>query len=337
MRRRERHDPIERPVRRVAVQRGPRPLRNPDVAVRVEDQTVREAVLARDVDERATVGDRAGRGAALYRQGELHRLGGDYASAEALYREANQAGETPQPGLALLRLAQGRSEAATSGLLRVLAETPEGMGRAKLLAACVEILLSQGNVDAAERASAELDSVVAGAQFPLLDALGDQAGGEVLLARGEPAAALGRLRRAWSAWHDMDVPYEAARVRVSMALACRGLGDEDGAQLDLDAALRVFQDLGARPDAERVQTLIANAAPRPDGGLTARELEVLRLVAEGNTNRQIAEALVLSEKTVARHVSNIFARLGISSRSAATAYAYEHKLILTAESLSRMP
>jgi DNA-binding NarL/FixJ family response regulator len=266
-------------------------------------------------------------GAALYRQAELHRLRGDYASAEAAYREANLHGETTQPGLALLRLAQGRGDAATSGLLRVLTETPEGLGRAKLLASCVEVLLALGNVEAAEHALNELEGIIEKSAFPLLAALGDQAAGAVLLARGEYAEALGQLRKAWSAWHAMDVPYEAARVRVLIGQACRGLGDDEGSQLELEAALAVFRELGAQPDVERVTALSGTGARREANGLTAREVEVLRLVATGLTNRQIAEQLVLSEKTVARHVSNIFGRLGISSRSAATAYAYEHGFI----------
>ena len=148
----------------------------------------------------------------------------------------------------------------------------------------------------------------------------------MLLVQGECAGALTALRRADGIWREMDMPYEAARTRVLMAQACRALGDEDGARLELDAALEVFQQLGARPDAERVALLLGGAPARDDGGLTPRELEVLRLVAAGNTNRAIAETLVLSEKTVARHVSNIFAKLDLSSRAAATAYAYEHKL-----------
>ena len=123
------------------------------------------------------------------------------------------------------------------------------------------------------------------------------------------------------------MPYEAARVRVLIGLACRQLGDQDSAEMELDAARSVFQELGAVPDLARAQELSWKAAAKPAGGLTARELEVLRLVATGKTNRSIAADLFLSEKTVARHVSNIFSKLGLSSRAAATAYAYEHDLV----------
>jgi DNA-binding NarL/FixJ family response regulator len=128
-------------------------------------------------------------------------------------------------------------------------------------------------------------------------------------------------------WRGLDVPYEIARVRELVGLACRGLGDLDGAQLEFEAAQETFDRLGARLDAARVVALVAPPAIRPSGGLTGREVEVLRLVAAGKTNRAIAAALEISEKTVARHLSNIFIKLDLPSRSAATAYAYEHKLL----------
>ena len=135
------------------------------------------------------------------------------------------------------------------------------------------------------------------------------------------------LRRAWTAWQELEAPYEAARVRVLVGLACRQLGDQEGAEMELDAARGVFQQLGAVPDLARVQALSQTKAAKTAGGLTAREVQLLRLVAAGKTNRAIAAELVLSERTVDRHVSNIFAKLGVSSRAAATAYAYEHQLI----------
>jgi DNA-binding CsgD family transcriptional regulator len=151
--------------------------------------------------------------------------------------------------------------------------------------------------------------------------------GAVLLAEDDARAALGSLRNAGSAWRELDAPYESARVRVLIGLACRALGDEGTAELELDAARRTFEELGAVAEVERMQALAGTATKALSGGLTTRELEVLALVASGMTNRAIASELVLSEKTVARHLSNIFTKLGISSRSAATAYAYEHGLV----------
>jgi DNA-binding CsgD family transcriptional regulator len=162
---------------------------------------------------------------------------------------------------------------------------------------------------------------------PLLRALATHGEGAVLLLEGDARAALGALRHAWTAWRELEVPYEAARVRVLIGLACRELGDEETAEMELDAARSVFEQLGAVPDLARAQALSREAPAKPAGGLTARELDVLRLVATGKTNRSIAADLFLSEKTVARHVSNIFTKLGLSSRAAATAYAYEHDLV----------
>ena len=149
----------------------------------------------------------------------------------------------------------------------------------------------------------------------------------MLLAEGEARGALDALRIAHKRWQEIEAPYEAARVRVLIGLACRELGDEDSAAMELDSARRALEQLGAGPDVARMEELSGTQSAKPVGGLTAREVEVLRLVASGKTNRAIAEKLVISEKTVARHVSNIFTKLGLSSRSAATAYAYEHDVV----------
>ena len=146
--------------------------------------------------------------------------------------------------------------------------------------------------------------------------------GAVHLAEGEPREALVSLRKAGETWHALDAPYEIARTRVLVGDACRLLGDEEAAVLEHDAARRIFERLGAKPDLARLE------APTTAGhGLSRRELEVLRLVAAGKTNREIAASLVISEHTVARHVQNIFAKLGLSSRAAATAFAFEHDLV----------
>jgi DNA-binding NarL/FixJ family response regulator len=267
-------------------------------------------------------------GGGFYQQAELCRLRGDYQAAEEAYRTANQWGHTPQPGLSLLRLAQGRADVAASALERAVAEPHEPTERARLLAAYVEVLLSLRRTDDAVAAAEQLREAAAASGSPVLGAIAGRALGAIQLARGDAAAALSHLRAADGIWHSVDVPYEAARTRVLIALACRSLGDEDGAQLDLEAARTTFARLGAVPDLVRVDALLLPAELAARGSpLTPRELEVLRLIAAGHSNRAIAESLVLSEKTVARHVSNIFARLGLSSRSAATAYAYEHHLV----------
>jgi DNA-binding CsgD family transcriptional regulator len=266
-------------------------------------------------------------GGAFYRQGELHRLRGQFAKAEEAYRQASRWGREPQPGLALLRLAQGQLDAAAAASRRVVAEARDRLARCQVLPAHVEIMLAAADVPAARGAADELSRLAAEVGEPLPDALAAHADGAVLLAEGDVRAALAALRGAWTAWQALDVPYEGARVRVLLGLACRRLGDTDGAEMELDAARWVFQQLGAVPELARVQALTGGPPARAAGGLTAREVEVLRLVAAGKTNRAIAADLVLSEKTVARHLSNIYAKLGLSTRAAATAYAYEHGLV----------
>jgi DNA-binding NarL/FixJ family response regulator len=266
-------------------------------------------------------------GAAFYQQAELHRLRGELARAEEAYQEASRWGREPQPGLARLRLAQGQVAAAEAAIRRVVDAAEGPVARSRMLPALVEIVLAAGDVAAARAAADELADIAADLDAPLLRALADQAWGAVLLGEGDARSALAALRQAWTAWQELEVPYEAARVRVLIGLGCRRLGDDEGAEMELDAACWAFGQLGAAPDLARAQALSRKARIKPAGGLTARELEVLRLVATGKTNRSIAADLFLSEKTVARHVSNIFTKLGLSSRSAATAYAYEHDLV----------
>jgi DNA-binding CsgD family transcriptional regulator len=266
-------------------------------------------------------------GGAFYRQAELQRLRGQSARAEEAYRQASRWGMEPQPGLALLRLAQGQVDTAAAAIRRVVDEAQDRATRCRMLPAHVEIMLAAGDVQAARRAADELARLAGDLDAPLLRAVAAHATGAVLLADGDVRAALGVLRGAWTAWRALDVPYEGARVRVLVGLACRQLGDQDGAEMELDAARWVFQQLGAVPELARVEALSGKQPARATGGLTAREVEVVRLVAAGKTNRAIAADLVLSEKTVARHLSNIFAKLGLSTRAAATAYAYEHDLV----------
>jgi DNA-binding CsgD family transcriptional regulator/tetratricopeptide (TPR) repeat protein len=266
-------------------------------------------------------------GAAYYQRAELHRLRGEFARAEQAYRRASQLGRTPQPGLALLRLAQGQRDAAAMAIRQAVAEAHDRLSRAQVLAAHAEIMLAVGDVPAARAAADELMAVATDLAAPLLGAVATQATGAVLLAEGDARAAVEALRRAWTAWQELEAPYDAARVRVLIGLAYRALGDHDTAAMELDAARWVFRQLGAVPDAVHVDALVRTSTPQAAGGLTAREVEVLRLVAAGKTNRAIAADLVLSERTVDRHVSNIFAKLGLSSRAAAAAYAVEHSLV----------
>jgi DNA-binding CsgD family transcriptional regulator len=265
-------------------------------------------------------------GRAFYRRGELHRLQGEYDAADRSYREASQYGQPPHPGLALLRYAQGQIDSAATAIRQALNEAQDRVTRSSLLGACVEIALAGNNVQAARTAADELAGIAAEFGAPLLDALSDHAAGAVLFAERDPAAALEPLRRACTRLQELDAPYDVARVRVHIGLAYRTLGDVDTAGMELDAARAAFERLGAAPDLARVEELTGTAARDTAGGLTPREVEVLRLVATGKTNRAVAAELFLSEKTVARHVSNIFTKLGVSSRSAATAYAYQHDL-----------
>jgi DNA-binding NarL/FixJ family response regulator len=268
--------------------------------------------------------DRSDVGSAFYQLGELHRLMGDLAGAEDAYRQANRWGREPQPGLALLRLSQGQTEAAQAAICRAAEEARDPATRARLLPAHVEITIAAGDVAAARAAADELADIADAFGASMVRALATRAQGAVLLAEGDAPAALSALRKAWRAWQELETPYEAARTRMLIAHACRAMRDEDTAAMELDAARATFHQLGAAADLAAAQ---GRPGVRTAGGLTPRELQVLRLVAAGKTNRAVAEELFLSEKTVARHVSNIFAKLRLSTRTAATAYAYEHGLV----------
>jgi DNA-binding CsgD family transcriptional regulator len=264
---------------------------------------------------------------ALYQQAEVHRLKGEFAAAEEAYRGASQLGLEPQPGLALLRVAQGRCEAAVTAIRRVASTTTDRLKRMSLLPAYVEVMLAAGDVQDARNACRELEEIAASFDTGVPGAIAAQACGAVDLAEGDAQAALGSLRRAFEVWQRIEAPYAAARVRVLIGLACRAVGDEDGAGLELAAARSAFERLSAAPDLARIDSLMKGTSSGPTHGLTPRELQVLRLVAAGETNKVIAGKLCLSRKTVDRHVSNVFTKLDVSSRAAATAFAYQHKLI----------
>lgn len=281
---------------------------------------------ARVAQERVRLGDWTGRFGAWYQEAELHRLRGAFDAAETAFHRAAESGYPPQPGLALLRLAQGRARPAQA-LIRTAVEQADPATRRTLLAAVVEIELAVGDVTAARAAADELEAATPADAMPMMRAISAQADAAVRLEEGDPEGALERLRSAWATWLELDAPYEAARCRVLAARARRALADEDTAAMELEAARTVFVELGAAPDVLRVDALRRGTAGRAPVALSPREVEVVRLVAEGKTNRTIAGELYLSEKTVDRHLSNVFAKLGISSRAAATAYAYEHALI----------
>lgn len=262
---------------------------------------------------------------AFYQQGELQRLRGKFDAAEESYREATRRGRQPQPGLALMRLAQRQTDSASSGIRTALEQARAPAARARILPAFIDIMLAANDLAAARAAADELAGLAGTIDAPMLRAAAEHARGAVALASGNARLALEALRSSWTIWQEVEAPYESARTRLMMALAHRQLGDEDAADLELDAAAWAFEQLSADPDLERVRSL-SRKPRRTAGALTDRELQVLRLIAAGHTNRVIGTRLHISEKTVARHVANIFTKLGLSSRTAATAYAFQHGL-----------
>jgi DNA-binding CsgD family transcriptional regulator len=304
----------------------------PDLVFRGQCLTYR-AELMRFNGDWITAADEAGRaktvllgppvnpavGEAMYEEAELHRLQGRLSEAERGYIEASGFGRRPEPGLALLRLAQGRGAAAQGMIARALDESPTDP---RLLETAVTIALGRGDVSGARTHANALLGSIDPDMPPLLEAMVMRAEGEVLVAEGNQREALRALRRAFALWQELDAPFEAARVRVAIGRALRALGDPETADLELAAARRVFEELGAAPalaDLDRPTGLTAH-------GLSPRELEVLRHLAAGRTNRDIAEELGISERTVDRHVSNLYTKLDVSTRAAATAWAYEHGL-----------
>ena len=266
-------------------------------------------------------------GRACYQQGELHRLRGEFAQANEMYREAGRNGCEPQPGMSLLRLAEGKPDAAAALIRGVADSAGAGSSRPKLLGPYVEILIATGNLDAARAAADELTRIATAIDAPSLLATSAQATGTVLFAEGKTKAALGLLREAWALWQQLETPYEAARVRVLIGQVCDRLGDHETARMHFHAARSVFGQLGAAPDLGELERLMTTRSAGPSGALTDREREVLSLVASGETNRQIAATLGISEHTVARHLSNIFDKLGVTSRTAASAFAHKNKLV----------
>ncbi len=282
-------------------------------------QALEEAQLAGRRCERGSEVD--GVAEAAYQQGEIHRLRGTFAEAERAYREAGRLGRDPQPGLGQLRLAQGRRGTAVAGLRRALREQRDRTRRVRILPALIEALLAGAELDAARAALDELERTSRDYPGSALTTVAAHWRGAVALAAGDAPAALAALRAAWRGWQALEAPYEAARARELVARACEVLQDAETAALEFEAARDGYRDLGATVDLHRLEKVDASVA-----GLTARELEVLRLVAGGSSNKAIAGELGVSDRTVERHLSNIFDKLEVSSRSAATAYAFEHGL-----------
>jgi DNA-binding CsgD family transcriptional regulator len=285
---------------------------------------IEEAQRARERSKRT---DQQAAAAAFYQQAEVYRLRGEFAAAEDAYRRASQWGRDPQPGFALLRLMQGRVDSAMNAIRRVLSTTTNRLERTKFIPAYVEIMLALHEIQEACNGCCELENIAETFETDVLRAMAAQARGAINLAKNEPRAALGPLRHALEAWRQVEAPYESARVRVLMGLTCRSLGDEEAAALEFGAARAVFERLGAAPELARLDSLGQRVTPTPPYPLTARELQVLRLIVAGKTNKAIAATLCLSERTIDRHVSNILGKLNVPSRAAATAYAYDHKLL----------
>ncbi|QMW67927.1 response regulator transcription factor [Mumia sp. ZJ1417] len=264
-------------------------------------------------------------GLAESERGDVLRQCGEYDEAEAAYQRSSEHGHDPQPGLALLWLAQGADDAALVAVRRLVAEESELVAECRLLPPAVDVLVTAGALEEARAVVARLHRVAAHVGTEALHAYAAFASGLTELASGHAAGALPLLRKARQLWTRAQNPYEVARVRLVTGRALGELGDAQSARQELETARATFRELGAAPSTAEADRLL-RPADRP-AGLTEREVEVLRLVASGRTNTQIARALVLSEKTVARHLSNIFVKLQVESRTAAAAYAFEHRLV----------
>jgi ATP/maltotriose-dependent transcriptional regulator MalT len=282
-----------------------------------------EASLAADEMERT---DAPEIGSALLELAEIRRRRGDLEGSAAAFERAQVYGADPQPGRALLALARGKPREAAAALRSARDGPLTAPERVRLLAACVEVGIASGDPAEARACAAELREATAALATPALQAMADHADGAVFLAEADPEAALSPLRRACGAWADLQFPYEHARSRQALGTAMRATGDEEGGEGELRAARDAFERLGARLDVAAVDALLGPDDALP-AGLSAREAEVLRLVASGKTNRDIAVELVLSEHTVGRHLQNIYGKIGVGSRAAATAFVFEHGLI----------
>lgn len=287
------------------------------------DWTNAERETQRACEQFRRAADEHAVGRSFYQLGEIHRVRGENVEAEDAYARARESGHEPQPGLALLRLSQGRIRAAVSALVRLMSERTNMVERIPLLGACVTIMLEAGRLEEAAESAAELEAAADTFGTSALRAEALRARGAVLLAGRDATGALRHLRAAYQQWRDLDAPYEVARTGELIGLACRALSDIDSAEVELEAARSAYSQLGAATDLARLSTT-AHGGPH---GLTVRELEVLRLVATGKTNQAVANELSLAVKTIDRHVASILMKLDVPSRTAATAFAYDHGLL----------
>lgn len=279
----------------------------------------------RAAERYAAAGGSPAVGLSHYERGEVLRLQGEYNAAESAYAEAAEYGHPAQPGRALMWLARGRPDTATAAIRGVMAELKDPVHRSQVLPAAVDVMLEAGEIEDAASLAEQLTQIGAAFGCTALQAAGDHAAAAVALVRGDADAAIAGARAAAEGWARLPAPYEVGQCRVLVGRALRLLGDEESAAAELALARKVFAELGAVPAERAVAELVG---PREvPGGLSPREVEVLRLVAAGRSNPEIAAELVLSEKTVARHLSNIFAKLDVRSRTAAAAFAYEHDLV----------
>lgn len=266
-------------------------------------------------------------GMALNQQAEVHRLRGEFDAAEEAYRQANEKAFVLQPGWALLKLARGETEAAVAAIQRSYETTSKEVTRCRVLPAYVEIMLAAGNIEAVKAGHEELATIAETLGSPLLRGVALRSKGAILLAEGNATDALATFTKVWEHWSALEVPYESARLRLLSAQASRQAGDEHTANSEFDAARHVLQQLGAAHDCKMLEVLSGSRSVETPGGLSPREVEILTLVAKGKSNREIASALVISERTVARHMSNIFNKLDVTSRTAASAFAFENDLV----------
>ena len=281
----------------------------------------REAIRASE--ELATV-NLPNAAAAWAEVGDIRRRLGDLRGAADAFAAADALCQQPRAGVALLRLAEGDLDGAST----IVTEALEGAGwnrlaRAKVLPALAQIAIAAGDLTTATGAVEELEQVAADFGSTGLAALATSSRGRLQLATGAPEACA-TLRSAVARWSELGVPYEIATARMLLGEACRTSGDETGAATAFRSAKELFDELGVRGDTDVLTAPPRTALP---GGLTEREAEVLRLVAAGHTNKEVAAALCLSEKTVARHLSNIFTKIQVSTRAAATAYAFERGVV----------
>lgn len=266
-------------------------------------------------------------GPAFYQRGEVLRLSGRFGEADEAYRAASRHGFDPQPGLALMRLAEGEPQSAAAAIRRALVAAEKPTERMRLLPAAAEIALAAGDMTAADEFSAELGRLGETYVSDAATAVASEVRATIALARGEADAALRNCSRAAEVWRRLPAPHRLARIRLLTARACAAIGDTDTARAEAEAALETFGGLGAEPDGRAAQAVLRSLAPSADGPLTRRQTEVLGLIAQGLTNREIAGQLGLSERTVDRHVSDILTRIGAPTRTAATAWAVTNGLI----------